>query len=55
MQISARQSTAGTIFDVTGDIDLAHLAFLEKPYTVEQLLNAIASGITPPLHAAGHN
>jgi len=30
-----------------GDIDTVHLAFLEKPYTVEQLLNAIAQGICP--------
>jgi two-component system, cell cycle sensor histidine kinase and response regulator CckA len=28
-------------------IDTAHLAFLEKPYTIEQLLQAVAHGICP--------
>jgi CheY-like chemotaxis protein len=28
-------------------IDATHLAILEKPYTVEQLLNAVAKGINP--------
>jgi two-component system cell cycle sensor histidine kinase/response regulator CckA len=36
-----------------GEIDMAHLAFLEKPYTVEQLLNAIARGLCRPLQPAG--
>lgn len=30
MQISARQSTGGTIFDVAGDIDLAHSPVMRK-------------------------
>ena len=30
MQISARQSAAGTIIDVTGDIDLAHSPAMRK-------------------------
>jgi len=30
VQISARQSAAGTIFDITGDIDLAHSTQMRK-------------------------
>jgi CheY-like chemotaxis protein len=34
-------------------IDTAHLAFLEKPYTIEQLLNAVAQGISRSLQPVG--
>ncbi len=34
-------------------IDTTHLAILEKPYTIEQLLNAVAQGISCSLQPAG--
>jgi len=30
------------------NIDTTHLTILEKPYTVEQLLNTVAKGVSPP-------
>ena len=47
--------TSGNQHDKTqlGRIDTAHLAFLEKPYTIEQLLNAVAHGISLASQPAG--
>jgi two-component system cell cycle sensor histidine kinase/response regulator CckA len=36
-------------------VDTTHLAILEKPYTVEQLLNAVAQGISLSSQSAGQN